>query len=111
MKDGIYAVVFESSQSSFGEGIAVVRGGYVHGGDMGFICRGKVESGMLELEVEQYNSEIPSALGMEGVYMLEMNYRDVGEGVYRFRGHVKGDPERRLTARAFHLGGLLEENS
>ncbi|EEN7829636.1 nucleoside transporter, partial [Salmonella enterica] len=40
MKEGIYNVVFESNQQSVGEGIGVVSGGRIYGGDIGFTCRG-----------------------------------------------------------------------
>ncbi|HCM1955421.1 TPA: nucleoside transporter [Salmonella enterica subsp. salamae serovar 9,46:z4,z24:z39:z42] len=111
MKDGIYAVVFESHLHSFGEGIAVVSGGRVHGGDMGFTCRGRLRGEYLELDVMQYNRTIPSTLGMKGDYTLEMRGHEAGEGVYDFTGGVKGYPESRLTARAQYLGPLLEEET
>ncbi|EEL4083480.1 nucleoside transporter, partial [Salmonella enterica subsp. enterica serovar Bareilly] len=36
MKEGIYTVVFESSQQSVGEGVVVINNGRVHGGDIAF---------------------------------------------------------------------------
>ncbi|EMZ4380086.1 nucleoside transporter, partial [Salmonella enterica] len=50
----------------------------------------------------------PSTLGMEGDYVLEMQYRETGEGEYHFSGHVRGYPERRLKAHALFLTPLLE---
>lgn len=108
MKDGIYAVVFESSLQSVGEGIAVVSGGRVHGGDIGFTCRGKLTPPCLELEVSPYSEDIPSTLGIEGNYTLEMCYQESGEGEYHFSGHVRGCPERHLDAHAVFLTPLLE---
>lgn len=109
MKEGIYTVVFESSQHSLGEGIVVVTGGRVYGGDIAFICRGKLTLPYLELEVQHYNRDIPSALGVEGDYTLELYGEELREGYYRFSGHVKTSPERRLEARALFLCPLLEE--
>lgn len=108
MKDGIYTVVFESSFQSIGEGMVVVSGGRVHGGDIAFTCRGWLRPVGLELEVKQYNHDIPSTLGMEEDYVLEMCYRKTGEGEYRFHGHVRGYPERRLNAHALFLMPLLD---
>lgn len=108
MRDGIYAVVFESHLGSFGEGIAVVSGGCVHGGDMGFTCRGRFTGESLSLDVRQYNPSIPSTLGMKGDYVLEMRGADTGDGGYRFTGYVRGCPDSRLNARAQYLGPLLD---
>ncbi|EIB4778137.1 negative regulator GrlR, partial [Salmonella enterica] len=47
MKEGIYSVVFESNQQSVGEGICVVGGGRIYGGDIGFTCRGILASSNL----------------------------------------------------------------
>lgn len=107
MKDGIYTVVFESNLASFGEGIAVVCDGRVHGGDIGFTCRGQLQEDRLLLEVMQYNRDIPSTLGMEGDYRLRMRYREVEEGEYWFTGHVQGHPESCLQAHAVYLTPLL----
>ncbi|ECB4073927.1 TPA: nucleoside transporter [Salmonella enterica subsp. enterica] len=108
MKEGIYSVVFESSLQSVGEGIGVVSGSRVHGGDIAFTCRGKLKPPYLELEVCHYNRDIPSTLGIEGNYTLEMRYQEAGEGQYKFSGHVKGHPERQLTAYALFLTSLLD---
>ncbi|EBQ9480451.1 nucleoside transporter, partial [Salmonella enterica subsp. enterica serovar Kokomlemle] len=48
MKNGIYHVSFESNLSSFGEGIVVVSDGKVHGGDIGFTCRGYLHRHVME---------------------------------------------------------------
>lgn len=44
MKEGIYSVVFESSQQSVGEGLVVVSNGRVHGGDIACTIRGGHET-------------------------------------------------------------------
>ncbi|EAO0751925.1 GrlR family regulatory protein [Salmonella enterica] len=107
MKEGIYTVVFESSLQAVGEGTVVVSDGKIHGGDIAFTCRGRVTLPVMELEVRHYNAEIPSALGMDGDYVLEMRYRETGGDEYHFTGHVKGEPGRRLSARARWLSPLL----
>lgn len=108
MRDGIYAVVFESHLGSFGEGIAVVSGGCVHRGDMGFTYRGRFTGENLSLDVRQYNPAIPSTLGIRGDYVLEMRGADTGDGGYRFTGYVRECPDSRLNARAQYLGPLLD---
>ncbi|EBE6791077.1 nucleoside transporter [Salmonella enterica] len=108
MKDGIYTVVFESSQQSMGEGVVVVSNGRLHGGDIAFTIRGVMKRPVMELEVHYYNREIPSVLGMEEDYWLEMSYCDAGKGRYDFSGHVKGHPERMLKACAVFLTPLLK---
>ncbi|HBB6657807.1 TPA: nucleoside transporter [Salmonella enterica] len=108
MKDGIYTVVFESNQQSAGEGVVVVNNGLVHGGDIAFTIRGVMKRPVMELEVHYYNLDIPSVLGMEDDYWLEMSYSGVGDGYYHFDGHVKGAPERKLKAYAVFLTPLLK---
>ncbi|HDC1420834.1 TPA: nucleoside transporter [Salmonella enterica] len=108
MKEGIYTVVFESSQQSVGEGMVVVNNDRLHGGDIAFTIRGMLKRPMMELEVHYYNQEIPSVLGMEEDYWLEMSYCEAEEGRYDFSGHVKGYPERTLKAYAVFLTPLLK---
>lgn len=108
MKEGIYTVVFESSQQSVGEGVVVVSHGKVHGGDIAFTIRGIMQRPVMELEVHYYNRDVPSVLGMEEDYWLEMRYSEAGDGRYDFSGHVKGNPERTLKAHAMFLTPLLK---
>ncbi|EKS6154851.1 nucleoside transporter [Salmonella enterica] len=108
MKEGIYAVVFESSRQSVGEGVVVVNNGRVHGGDIAFTIRGVMKRPVMELEVHYYNRDIPSVLGMEEDYWLEMSYSEAGEGRYECSGHVKGDPSRKLKVYAEFLTPLLK---
>ncbi|EIK3036868.1 nucleoside transporter, partial [Salmonella enterica] len=99
---------FESSQQSVGEGVVVINNGRVHGGDIAFTIRGIMKRPVMELEVHYYNRDIPSVLGMEEDYWLEMSYREAGEGRYVFSGHVKGHPERMLKACAVFMTPLLK---
>lgn len=108
MKDGIYTVVFESSQQSVGEGVVVISNGRLHGGDIAFTIRGIMERPVMKLEVHYYNKDIPSVLGMEDDYILEMSYREVEDGCYHFSGHVKDYPERKLNAYTTFLTPLLK---
>ncbi|HGA7339247.1 TPA: GrlR family regulatory protein [Salmonella enterica subsp. enterica serovar Saintpaul] len=107
MKDGIYRVVFESSLPSFGEGIVVISDGKVHGGDIGFVCRGRLARPVMELSISQYDNELPSVLGMEGNYDLVLKYEKTGDNEYYFTGYVKGDESRVITANAVFITGLL----
>ncbi|EAA7989082.1 nucleoside transporter [Salmonella enterica subsp. enterica] len=108
MKEGIYTVVFESSQQSVGEGMVVVSNGRVHGGDIACTIRGVMKRPVMVLEVHYYNREIPSVLGMEEDYWLELSYCEAGEGRYDLCGHVKGHPERKLKVCAVFLTPLLK---
>ncbi|EAU5119727.1 nucleoside transporter [Salmonella enterica] len=108
MKEGIYSVVFESSQQSVGEGLVVVSNGRVHGGDIACTIRGGMKRPVMALEVHYYNRDIPSVLGMEEDYWLELSYCEAGEGRYDFSGYVKGYPERMLKACAVFLTPLLK---
>ena len=109
MKDGIYNVVFESHDASFGEGILVVSQGTVNGGDIGFIYQGKLQRPVMELRVRQYQTDILSVLGMEGEYTLEMRYEEEveHEGHYRLSGRVSGMPEKQITAYVSFLADVV----
>ncbi|ECY4913155.1 nucleoside transporter [Salmonella enterica subsp. enterica serovar Oranienburg] len=108
MKEGIYSVVFESNMPALGEGIIVVSDGCIHGGDMAFTCRGVLRSPEVLLEVYWYDQDIPSMLGMEGDYILDMRYQRTREGEYTFTGQVRGKPERGLNAYALFLTPLMK---
>ncbi|HFK3781763.1 TPA: GrlR family regulatory protein [Klebsiella oxytoca] len=110
MKEGIYSVVFESNISSVGEGVIVVIGKNVYGGDMAFSCRGTLKPSEITLEINHFNLDIPSTLGIEGDYTLEMKYREVRKGEYKFSGGSKEYPDRRLTAYAVFTAPLLTDS-
>jgi len=109
MKEGIYSVVFESNMPALalGEGIIVVSDGCIHGGDIAFTCRGVLRPPEVSLEIYRYDQEIPSILGMEGDYVLDMRYRRTREGEYTFTGQVRGDPARGLNVYALFLSPLI----
>ncbi|EBQ8208584.1 nucleoside transporter [Salmonella enterica subsp. houtenae] len=108
MKEGIYTVVFESSQQSVGEGVVVVHNGRIHGADIAFTIRGTMKRPVMSLEMHHYNRDIPSVLSMEEDYWLELSYREAGEGHYDFSGHVRGHPDKTLKAYAVFLTPLLK---
>lgn len=110
MKEGIYNVVFESNISSVGEGVIVVIGKHVYGGDMAFSCRGTLNPPEITLEISHFNPDIPSTLGIEGDYTLEMRYQEVCEGEYKFSGGSKEYPDRQLTAYAILTAPLLTDS-
>ncbi|EEP0988718.1 nucleoside transporter [Salmonella enterica] len=110
MKEGIYNVVFESNISSVGEGVIVVIGKNIYGGDMAFSCRGTLKPPVITLEINHFNLDIPSTLGIEGDYTLEMRYQKIREGEYKFSGGSKEYPDRRLTAYAIFTAPLLTDS-
>ncbi|RDA61917.1 nucleoside transporter [Hafnia paralvei] len=109
MKEGVYNVVFESHDESFGEGILVVSHGTVNGGDIGFIYQGKLQRPVMTLKVRQYQPDILSVVGIEGEYTLEMRYEEEQEhkGHYCLSGTVIGMPEKKITAYAFFLADVV----
>ncbi|ENI8089361.1 nucleoside transporter [Salmonella enterica] len=107
MKDGIYRVVFENHLFSVGEGIVVVNGSRVYGGDIAFTCRGILTSSTVRLCITQFDVEIPSMLEMEDDYTLLMTYESIEDGEYNFNGHVENFPDKKLNAHAQFLVPLL----
>ena len=71
MKDGIYSLIFISSEDSCGEGVLVKNGNLITGGDIAFVYQGILsEEDDIILHVHRYNHEIPSVLNIDQDYHL-----------------------------------------
>jgi len=67
MTNGIYTVEFHASTQLMGKGIAVVRNGFIHGGDFGYLYLGTLEvsgdSLTASIRVEKHDAAHISVMG------------------------------------------------
>ncbi|EAA7089798.1 nucleoside transporter [Salmonella enterica] len=112
MKDGVYHVAFNSNRGSVGEGILVLCCGLVNGGDIGFVYQGKLAHPEMTLRITRYYDGIPSVLGIENDYELEllMQYSNETEGQYMLHGYVREYPELTIDACASFLMPMLKSD-
>ena len=75
--EGVYAARFLSNADQYGEGIVVVDGGRIHGGDLDHVYIGKYSLVNNEfsasVDVKNYSGRISSVLGPLTHYRLTLN--------------------------------------
>ncbi|MBU5388664.1 GrlR family regulatory protein [Citrobacter cronae] len=105
MKDGVYHVAFTSNQGAVGEGILVLCCGLINGGDIGFIYQGKLSRPEMTLRITRYYDDIPSVLGIDNDYELEMVIQNSNEtdGQYILHGFAREYPQLTIEAHARFL--------
>lgn len=101
MKDGIYHVRFASTMGAAGEGLVVVKGGSVNGGDAGYLYQGALDSdatGQLhgQLQVHRWNAGHVSVFGPLGDFALSLSGQAANDG-FTVSGGVPGQPSMRIT--------------
>lgn len=79
MKDGIYHVSFSSSTGLSAEGLAVIKGSSVNGGDPGYLYRGQVNAEGDNLSgqilIERWNPSGVSVFGPMDKFELSLSGR------------------------------------
>lgn len=106
MKDGIYYVRFMSNGQGIGEGIAVMKGESVNGGDSGFTYVGykqaSAEGFIATLSIRQWDRSAQSVFGPLSDFKLECQGTATAAG-FEASGHVVGQPNLTLTLRGQFL--------
>lgn len=107
MRDGIYHVTFSSNSNDFGEGIAVLKGDTINGGDHGYIYTGikSEQAGQFtsRLTIKQWNNSVQSVFGPTKEFVLELSGSEFGGNGFLAHGHVAGQPQAKITIRGQHL--------
>lgn len=107
MLDGVYHVAFSSGSSSFGEGIAVFKGGSVNGGDHGYTYTGTKnesdDSFTSTLTIKRWNPSAQSIFGSVNEFLLELSGSMAGANGFLAQGHVVGQPQLKITIRGKYL--------
>ncbi len=101
MKDGIYHVKFASTMGAAGEGLVVVKGGSVNGGDAGYLYQGTLDSdsaGQLRghLQVQRWNAGHASVFGPLGNFDLDLSGNAANDS-FTVSGGVPSRPNMKIT--------------
>ena len=112
MISGIFTAAFRSNQGKMGTGVAIISGGFVHGGDDAFYYRGKykledVNKFSGKIEVVKYSEQSVSVLGPLTHYNLILNgiVNDTG---FELSGQVEGKPNLMITITLKKVDDLIE---
>jgi hypothetical protein len=99
MNDGIYHVRFSAGHGQIGEGIAVIKGGKVNGGDHGYLYTGTmIQSGVTttsQLHIKQWNPTVRSVFGPLKVFDLTLAGSASSDG-FTVNGSIAGQPGQRI---------------
>ena len=83
MTSGIYVLSFTAAGATFGEGIAVVKDGFVNGGDLTYFYRGTYsDSGdrlKASVEVKHYKGPLNNVLGPIEQFVLSLSGQRSGD--------------------------------
>lgn len=100
MDPGIYYVIFKSHSGRFGDGLAVLENGRIHGGDQRYLYRGvyKTDGRAVEadIQVSYYRGEAKSVLGHLSKFKLNLAGQSSGEA-FTVQGHVFGQSHLAIT--------------
>lgn len=108
MDDGIYHVGFDEGGGRAAEGIAVLVGGRLNGGDSVCIYRGYYDSEgeALTLEVVRHNADQPTVFGTGLHHFTVRLERDDDPERLLFSGRLGKDPGLNITVEFTWLGVL-----
>ncbi|MES2241858.1 MAG: GrlR family regulatory protein [Pseudomonadota bacterium] len=108
MKDGIYHVTF-NSQSGMGEGIVVVAGSKVNGGDDGYTYQGSVVAAADQvsgvLTVNRHAAGATSVFGDISDFILRLKGTHSDRG-FQLTGSVDGIPQAQIQINGRWLRSL-----
>ena len=100
MGSGIYYVIFKSHTGRFGDGLAVVDNGRIHGGDQRYLYRGfyKTDGQAIEadIQVSYYRGEAKSVFGHLSKFKLSLSGKYSNEA-FTVSGHVFGQSQLAIT--------------
>jgi type III secretion system (T3SS) negative regulator GrlR len=107
MIDGIYHVTFSSNSNDFGEGIVVIRGDSINGGDHGYLYSGtkRIQGGQISssLTIKQWNPSVQSIFGPNKEFVLELIGDVSSDNSFAVHGHVVGQSQAKITIRGRYL--------
>jgi len=108
MREGIYHVEFVAEGKKAGQGIVVLKGNTVNGGDAGFVYTGRVygtpDALTADLKIKRWNAGFQSVLGNLTEFQLALSGRgNTNLSTFSIAGAIPGQPNRKLSI----LGRLL----
>ncbi|MBB5189868.1 hypothetical protein HNQ50_000578 [Silvimonas terrae] len=85
---------FTSNVHDWGEGIVVIKNGFLNGADSGYVYRGKVTAAHNEInmiaEIVQWNGAVSSVFGTVGAFKLALNGKLESRKKFEVKGTVMG---------------------
>jgi hypothetical protein len=109
--DGVYSAHFLSNANQYGEGIVVVDGGRIHGGDLDHVYSGKYSLTDNEfsarLDVSNHSGNFSSVLGHLAQYRLTLNGKVKKQQDITCRGKVEGRPDLVIQVNLHKLSPLV----
>ncbi|MGG2096163.1 GrlR family regulatory protein [Acinetobacter haemolyticus] len=106
MKNGIYALFFETDGNSFGHGILVVEDGLANGADSTYTYNGKFEESRLILGLNRYNFSVNSYFGNLGFIKVNLNFQEDDLG-YVLTGNIENLQTIPLKVQAKFIGDIV----
>ena len=109
--DGVYAAQFVSNASQYGEGIVVLDGGRIHGGDLDHVYVGRYSLAGNEfsatVEVANYSSNLSSVFGGLEHYRLTLNGTIKKGQDITTHGKVEGRPDLAIQINLHKVSELV----
>ena len=110
MEPGIYYVIFKSHTGRFGDGLAVVDNGKIHGGDQRYLYRGSYRTDgqavEADIQVTYYRGKANSILGHLSRFKLNLSGKATGDA-FNVSGHVFGQSQLAITIEGQKQADLL----
>lgn len=109
--EGVYAAQFLSNTDQYGEGIVVVDGGRIHGGDLDHVYIGTYSLANNEfsanLDVSNHSGKFSSVLGPLMHYRLTLNGKVKKQQDITCRGKVEGRPDLAIKINLHKISPLV----
>lgn len=111
MLSGIYFVRFAANNNDFGEGLAVIRNGYVNGGDETYLYQGRIdaygEDIKAHLEIKHYRGPLNSVMGPMKQFTLQLSGK-IGGDRFEVSGGIPNIPGPRIIIHGNKVSELFE---
>lgn len=109
MISGIYLVSFSSNQDKFGEGMVVINGGSVNGGDETYLYRGHFDyygdDMKASIEVRHYRGPLDGVLGPMKLFNLVLSGKILGDN-FHLSGGIPNLPTATITITGTKIADL-----
>jgi len=109
MTSGIFVATFSAGYTTIGEGIVVVKDGFVNGGDATYFYRGTfIDYGddlKATVEVKHYRGPLNSVLGPLKQYTLSLSGKRSGDD-FELTGGIENMPGAKITIRGTKIADL-----
>lgn len=110
MNNGIYSVSFQTPTGAAGAGLVVVLDGAVHGGDAGFVYRGRFEIGAGQLRgklaVTRWSAAVESVFGPINHFDLQVSGSTSGDA-FSVSAVIPQAPDRQMVITGQRVADLI----